>query len=96
MKKIVIVSSLCLATASFASFAYAADDHTAHGKKAEKSAKPSKVDEAFTQFDKNKDGFVTLDEIPAGHALLDHFNMSDKNRDGKLNKKEFGIALKML
>jgi|GEM_PF-1412609 len=70
--------------------------HAAHAPAVEKPAKLSKVDEVFAQFDKNKDGFVTRDEIPAGHALLEHFVMADKDKNDKLSKKEFGIALMML
>lgn len=58
--------------------------------------KASPLDTAFARYDKNKDGFVTKAEIPPGHGLLDHFDMADKDRDGKLSKREFGIALKML
>jgi Ca2+-binding EF-hand superfamily protein len=60
------------------------------------AAKVSPLDAAFARYDKNKDGFVTKAEIPPGHDLLDHFDMADKDRDGKLSKREFGIALKML
>ncbi|MPT47519.1 MAG: hypothetical protein E2598_03755 [Sphingobium sp.] len=63
---------------------------------AQSPAKLSPVDAALLKFDKNKDGFVTKAELPAKHPLLDHFDMADKDRDGKLNKRELGIALKML
>jgi hypothetical protein len=48
---------------------------------------------AFTRWDTNKDGFLTLDEYKAGLKGQDNldarFNNFDKNGDGKLTREEF-------
>ncbi|MDQ1155888.1 Ca2+-binding EF-hand superfamily protein [Sphingomonas sp. SORGH_AS 950] len=59
-------------------------------------AKANVVDQAFRKYDRNKDGYIAKAEIPAGHELLEHFDMADRDHDGKLDKREFGIALKMI
>ena len=53
-------------------------------------------DPAFTKLDTNKDGFISKSVLPAKHPLLPHFGMVDKNKDGKLDKKEFESARNML
>lgn len=44
----------------------------------------------FTNLDSNKDGKLTLGEIPATNPLRAHFEMLDANKDGSLDKAEFG------
>lgn len=48
---------------------------------------------AFTRWDTNKDGFLTLDEYKVGQKggenLEARFNKFDKNSDGKLTREEF-------
>ena len=48
---------------------------------------------AFTRWDKNKDGVLTLDEYTNGLAKRGsadaRFKNFDKNRDGKLTREEF-------
>lgn len=92
MKNWLIALTVCSVLAQPAMAQHSGHDHA----ESKTPARVSKLDEAFARYDVNKDGFVTRDEIPEGHALHEHFDMSDKNRDGKLSKKEFGIALKMI
>jgi EF hand len=54
-----------------------------------------RVDSAlhFTNWDTNKDGFVTLEEFQLGQkirkGLEDTFKSYDKNGDGKLSREEY-------
>ena len=45
--------------------------------------------EEFAALDKNKDGKVSKDEVPADDALAAHFSMLDTDKDGSLSKTEF-------
>jgi Ca2+-binding EF-hand superfamily protein len=51
-------------------------------------------EEFIKQFDKNKDGVLTADELPPGLARA--FERADANGDGKLDVKEVGELLKIL
>ncbi|MFT4257940.1 MAG: hypothetical protein QM599_13450 [Pseudoxanthomonas sp.] len=73
-------------------FASNAQDHAAHA-----AQTPKKLTEAdFERLDADKDGLLGRPEIPADHPLLEHFSMADKNRDGKLDKREFKLVLSMI
>ena len=43
----------------------------------------------FEDLDKNKDGEIAKDEVPANLDLVNSFASYDKNSDGKLSKDEF-------
>ena len=43
----------------------------------------------FDELDKNKDGFITKDEVPATLELSTSFVNFDDNADGKLSKDEY-------
>lgn len=75
---------------------HGAHDHSAHQAKPAAKATAADSDATFERFDANNDGFVTRQELPAKHALLPHFDMSDANRDGKLDLNEFKRGLSML
>ena len=92
MKTLVIASLFAsLAVASHAM----ADEHAHHAPA--KSADAEKANDAeFAKLDTDKDGFISKSEFPAKHPLLPHFGMVDKNRDAKLDRKEFEVASKML
>jgi Ca2+-binding EF-hand superfamily protein len=51
-------------------------------------------DQFIKRFDKNKDGFLTRDELPP--FLARQFGNFDTNGDGKLDKKEVAALLKTL
>ena len=92
MKTLVIASLFAsLAVASNAM----ADEHAHHAPAKSADAKKANDDE-FAKLDTDKDGFISKTELPAKHPLLPHFGMVDKNRDAKLDRKEFGVASKML
>ncbi|HWG47471.1 MAG TPA: EF-hand domain-containing protein [Gemmataceae bacterium] len=56
-----------------------------------KPATPSHVDEMFDDHDKNKDGFLTRDELPPG--LRARFDRIDADKDGKLSRAEVDRGL---
>ncbi len=92
MKTLVIASLF----ASLAAAPHAmADEHAHHAPAKSADAKKANDDE-FAKLDTDKDGFISKTELPAKHPLLPHFGMVDKNRDAKLDRKEFGVASKML
>lgn len=49
----------------------------------------------FRKYDKNGDGFITLEEHRAPVSLEDEFRGLDKNRDGRVSQNEFlqGVRL---
>ncbi|MGX9718927.1 EF-hand domain-containing protein [Stenotrophomonas acidaminiphila] len=97
-----LYSLLFTAIASFAPAAFAqhaghdAHDHGAHPAQPAASAATTDVEAAFKRLDGNGDGFLTRQELPANHALLPHFDMSDANRDGRLDANEFKRGMSML
>lgn len=51
--------------------------------------------EHFGRLDTDGDGHVSLSELPEGHPLRDHFSMADRNRDGRLDRREFAALIRM-
>ncbi len=43
----------------------------------------------FSELDRDADGVIRRDEIPAGHALAGRFDEFDKDRDASLSRSEF-------
>lgn len=43
----------------------------------------------FEDWDRNKDGYIAKDEVPAGDDLNAKFALFDANADGKLSRDEF-------
>lgn len=91
-----LVGAISLASVSIAQAQHAGHEH--HAVAAKPAAKAPQADAAamFKRFDANKDGFISREELPSDHPLLPHFGMSDGNRDGKLDAKEFERGLSML
>ena len=56
--------------------------------------KPPSVDEVFAKFDKNKDGKLTKDEVPA--PIWEHISKADANKDGAVTKEELEAAHKKM
>lgn len=82
---------LIIATPAFA-------QHHGHAHSADKKATETHAKLTLDDFDKldaDKDGHVSLDELPQGHPMRDHFSMSDRNRDGKLDRREFAALVRM-
>ena len=51
----------------------------------------------FKTLDRNKDGYLSRDEVKAGiPEVLAVFDRVDSNRDGKLNPAEYEMALRVL
>jgi hypothetical protein len=51
-------------------------------------AKANEYHVRFADLDRNRDGKVTRDEIPAGHALEFEFKVVDTNHNGSLSEQE--------
>lgn len=83
-----------LATAIVAAFAtslaQAADDK-ASSAGAPASSGASGAEKMFTALDKNKDGFLSREEVQGTPHAKD-FDMLDKNSDGKLSPEEHAAA----
>jgi hypothetical protein len=47
----------------------------------------------FEDWDKNKDGYVAKDEVPAAEELVAKFALFDTDSDGKLSRDEFAKFL---
>ena len=93
MKNIAIASLFAALVVATAPAIAGEHDHHAPAKPAD----AEKADDAeFAKLDTDKDGFISKSELPAKHPLLPHFGMVDKNRDGKLDRKEFEVASKMM
>ena len=83
-------SRLPLALAFAAAFgAGAMADLPVQGQLDHGAAQPPK----FEDWDKNKDGFIAKDEVPAGDELLAKFALFDTDSDGKLSRDEFAKFL---
>ena len=91
-----LIGAISLASVSIAQAQHAGHEH--HAPAAKPVAKTPQADAAatFKRFDANQDGFISREELPSGHPLLPHFGMSDGNRDGKLDAREFERGLSML
>ncbi|AMJ56353.1 MULTISPECIES: hypothetical protein [Stenotrophomonas] len=92
----VLIGAITLAPISIAHAQHAGHDHHAPAAKPAATAPQADAAASFKRFDANKDGFISREELPTGHPLLPHFGMSDGNRDGKLDAKEFERGLSML
>jgi len=91
-----VVALLAAAPTALAQSAHAGHDHHAGHAKPPAAAPTSKHAAAFKQLDRDNDGFIRRSDLPAEHPLLPHLNMSDRNRDGKLDAKEFDTGMNML
>lgn len=67
--------------------------HSTDKKAAEAPAKLTLDD--FDKLDADKDGHVSLAELPQSHPMRDHFTMADRSRDGKLDRREFAALVRM-
>ncbi len=54
----------------------------------------SMVDQTLAQYDKNKDGRLTADEVPPEMAMT--FRMADQNGDSSLTRPELAAAIEMM
>jgi Ca2+-binding EF-hand superfamily protein len=43
----------------------------------------------FAKLDANSDGQLEKSELPKDHPMAGHFDMMDKDKDGKVSKAEF-------
>jgi Ca2+-binding EF-hand superfamily protein len=50
----------------------------------------------FTAIDKNKDGFVSLEEARAAPDIIEIFALVDEDKDNKLSTAEYMEAVKQL
>jgi Ca2+-binding EF-hand superfamily protein len=95
MRDVLALSALL--TLAMPAMAQVHADHAARPPVAGKTQAPRQdPEQAFRDLDADKDGYLQRSELPDKHPLLAHFGMSDKNRDGKLDLREFRLALSML
>lgn len=95
--RLTLMLSLLL-SATAPAFAQSHGNHAAHGNTPASKALDASTqltEEHFDTLDKDKDGFVSKSELPEGHPLADHFSMADRNRDGKLDSREFKVLIRM-
>lgn len=90
-----VLALACLLVAFSPAFAqHHGHQHATPDKKATEAPARLVVDD-FDRLDADKDGHVSLAELPQGHPLRDHFSMADRNRDGKLDRREFSALVRM-
>lgn len=87
---------LAAAPAALAQSSHAGHEHHAGHATPATSASTGKHAAAFKQLDRDNDGFIRRSDLPTDHPLLPHLDMSDRNRDGKLDAKEFETGMNML
>lgn len=51
------------------------------------------IDDRFRQLDANGDSLISQEEASKMKGLTERFQSSDKNKDGKLDRVEFGTAM---
>jgi hypothetical protein len=83
--------SIAIAGAFAASLAQAADDKATSGASGSAGAPASGAEKMFTGLDKNKDGYLSREEV-AGSPHAKDFDKLDKNGDGKLSPDEHAAA----
>lgn len=97
LQTLLFLTAVGLAPAALAQHAgHGAHDHSAHQAKPATQAATGDHEATFKRLDANSDSFISRQELPAKHALLPHFDMSDANRDGKLDLNEFKRGMSML
>ncbi len=90
----------CLTTALLACLAMGTILHAADPKKPEKlppalqQLLKGSADDFIRRFDKNRDGYLTRDELPP--RLAQNFDKLDRNGDGKLDRQEVAQLLRAL
>ncbi|MCD9006215.1 hypothetical protein LDO31_08200 [Luteimonas sp. XNQY3] len=68
--------------------------HAAHAAHAPATTPAPALD--FDRLDTDRDGFIVVSDLPAGHPALAHFSMADRDGDKRLDRDEFAVLLKML